>query len=226
MFDAPGMVAPGTNAPEIDARDAAYDHARVIALSDGVIAIAITLLGLELVPHVAGAVTGRELMRELLELAPRLVGYVLSFVVIGQFWDIHRTFFRHIHLVDSRIVWSNLLVLLWITLIPATAALLSSQVDEPAAVSLYAINLLLATMSLWFLWHYVSSAGYLRREGILEHADRFIDRYVLASLAGFGLAIPVAFVSTPVALAMVFFTATVARFVARRIVPPGHRWGR
>src|SRR5262249_7816982 len=148
----------------LEASASSYSRDRILALSDGVCAIAITLLVLDIVPHIADTVTGPALIHALLDMAPELAAYFLSFLVIGRFWDTHRTFFRYIQLADSRVVWANLSVLLWITLIPATAALLGSHWEEPAALTLYAVNLLLATASFWMLWRYALSAGYLRRK--------------------------------------------------------------
>jgi uncharacterized membrane protein len=107
-------------------RESSYSRDRIIAFSDGVFAIAITLLVLEIVPNIAHTVAGPQFVRDLLNMAPELVAYFLSFLVIGRFWDSHRVFFRFISVGDSRVSWINLLILLWITLIPATAARLLS----------------------------------------------------------------------------------------------------
>ena len=203
---------PSATAPGIST----YSRDRTLALSDGVFAIAITLLVLEIVPHIAENVTGRELARALLEMLPALVAYLLSFLVIGRFWDSHRIFFGYIHRADGRVIWANLAVLLWVTLIPATAALLGAHWAEPAALTLYAANLLLATTSLWALWRQAAAGGHLRREGLHARIDQYVDRYAGISFVGFALAIPAAFLSPPVALALVFLTASLARAIARR----------
>src|SRR4051812_31133976 len=213
--------------PPPDEGEASYNRDRVIALSDGVCAIAITLLGFGLVPHIADAVTGRELVRQLLELGPQLVAYLLSFLVIGRFWDYHRTFFRYIYLIDGRVVWTNMAVLLWITVIPATAALLGSPWQEPAAplpfavhpplggparlgshgrgrpaLVLYAATLLLVPASLGVLWQSVSWAGSRRGGGAQARTSRYVMRYVALSMLGFALAVLTVFVSPPVSLAL------------------------
>jgi uncharacterized membrane protein len=203
-----------------DPRASAYSRDRILALSDGVFAIALTLLVLELVPRIDEAVTGRALVGALLELWPELVAYLLSFLVIGRFWDTHRGLFRVVPLADNRVVWANLAVLLWVTLIPATAALLGAHWREPAALTLYAADLLLATASLWGLWRYVSSAGYLRREGLPAQAGPYVDRYCAISVAGYALVIPAAFLSPPVALVLVFLTTALARALAQRVLAP------
>jgi uncharacterized membrane protein len=213
-----GIVPTG---PAAEAGEPSDSRDRIVALSDGVVAIAITLLVLDIVPHIPDAVTGSQLVNELVAMAPRLVAYILSFVVIGRLWDYHRSFFRYIHRTDSRVIWVNLLALLWITLIPATAALLGSHWMEPVAVSLYAFNLILATASLWLLWRYVSSAGYVRHEELHVRTGQYIDRYVAITLVGYALAIPAAFLSTPVAFVIVFLSTVLARSIARQILAPG-----
>jgi uncharacterized membrane protein len=211
----PREPAPAT---ETAARgESAYNRGRIIGLSDAVFAIAITLLVLDIVPHIAETVTGVHLLHALLDMAPALAAYVLSFLAIGRLWDVHRTLFRYIPVADSRVVWTNLYVLLWVTLIPATAALLGSHLHEPPAVILYAINLLLATGALWVLWRTASSSGYLQREGLQTRVDPYIDRYAAASLVGYALAIPAAFLNPLIAFALVFLTTTFARAVARRV---------
>ncbi len=200
--------------------ESSYSRDRIMAFSDGVYAIAITLLGFGIVPNIAHTVTGPQLVRELLNLAPELVAYFLSFLVIGRFWDTHRVFFRHIMVGDARVSWINLLILLWITLIPATAALLGSHWQEPAALSLYALNLLLCILSYWLLWRSVSSTGYVREEGLHAASHLHLDQYAGLSALGYALVIPTAFLSPPLALALIFLTTTLARTISRRIFAP------
>ncbi len=209
-------------APAPETKGSSYSRDRVLTLSDGVFAIAITLLAFNIVPHIAATVTGSQFVRALWDLAPALVTYFLSFLVIGRFWDSHRSFFRYISLADSRVSWINLLVLLWITLIPATAALLGSHWQEPVALILYALDLVFTMMSYWLLWRYVSSARYLREEAVPATAPHYLERYIGFSAVGYTLAIPAAFLSPPVALGLIFLTSTLARILARRVLaaPP------
>jgi uncharacterized membrane protein len=195
-----------------------YSRDRLISLSDGVFSIAITLLVLDVVPHIADTVRDRQLVGELLGMVPSLVAYLLSFLVIGQFWNTHRTCFRFVFLADTRVVWANLSALLWVTLIPATAALLGSHLTEPVALALYAINLLLVVVSLWLLWRWATLAGYLRLEELHARSGTYVDKYAAISVFGFTLAIAAAFVSPPVALGLVFLTTTLARTLASRIL--------
>ena len=153
------------------------------------IAIAITLLVLEFVPHIAKEVTGRALVGALLEMWPELLAYFLSFLVIGRFWDTHRGFFEHIVVADARVVWTTLTFLLWVTLIPATAALLGSHWREPAALTLT------RPTSSWRPRRCggcggTSAAGYLRREGLNPRMEAYVDRFGAIGLAGYALVVP------------------------------------
>jgi len=195
-----------------------YSRDRLLALSDGVFAIAITLLALELVPHITKEMTGSDLVNALLDSWPELVAYLLSFLVIGSFWDNHRRYFEFIHRADTRVVRTNLLVLLWVTMIPASAALLGSHWFEPLVITIYAVNLLLVNVSFWVLWRYVSSADHVEREKLHIQTDSYIDRYVIAGIIGYALCIPVAFASPQLSLLLVFLTASFARVVARQVL--------
>jgi uncharacterized membrane protein len=206
--------------PVPETKGSSYSRDRVLTLSDGVFAIALTLLAFNIVPHIAATVTGSQFARALWDLAPVLVTYFLSFLVIGRFWDSHRTFFRFIYLADSRVSWINLLILLWITLIPATAALVGSHWQEPAALTLYALDLVLTMVSYWLLWRYVTSARYVREEAVPAMAPHYLARYIGFSVVGYTLAIPAAFLSPPVALGFIFLTSALARLLARRVLVP------
>jgi uncharacterized membrane protein len=203
---------------ETDASDESETLGRIITLSDGVFAIAITLLVLDIVPHIAASATGSEFVHQLRDMAPQITAYFLSFLVIGRFWDYHRTVFRFIKLGDSRVVWLNLIMLLWITLIPATAALLGSHWHEPSAIVLYGLNMILATASLWALWWYVRSAGYVRREKLHVASDRDIDRFLAISGVAYALAIAAAFINPLIALVLIFVGAALARILARQVL--------
>src|SRR5262245_45781763 len=103
-------------------KETIVDLVRLNALSDGVYAIAITLLILDIrIPEntLAGALSA-----SLVALAPRVLVYLISFIVIGGAWGSHQRMLSQIRRGDGPLVWFNLLSLLFVTLIPATAALL------------------------------------------------------------------------------------------------------
>ena len=89
---------------------------RMILFSDAVFAIAITLLIIEIkIPHFDDAITQQQLANALLKKLPEFLGFILSFVVIGQFWISHHRLFGYIMDYTPKLLWLNLLMLLWIT---------------------------------------------------------------------------------------------------------------
>src|SRR5215467_14868184 len=132
---------------------------RVLALSDGVFAIAATLLIIEVaVPVNAG---DARLSRALLGLWPRYLAYLLSFLVIARFWVVHRQTFHLIARFDSALIWLNLLLLMLVAFLPFPTAVLGQHVGSPAAAALYAISVGLVATASAACWWYASGRGRL-----------------------------------------------------------------
>ncbi len=115
------------------------EFSRIVAFSDGVFAIAITLLVLNLgVPeHLAGDDLGTVLWDQ----RQNLFAYALSFAVIGRFWIVHHRIFTDVTGFDSRLLSLNLFYLAWIVLIPFSSQVLGDHGGDPLAVVLYSVNL-------------------------------------------------------------------------------------
>ena len=140
---------------------------RLEAFSDGVFAIAITLLILEIkIPHLAGA--SPNLARALLSLWPAYLTYILTFVSVGIYWANHHFIYRLYRATDHLFNLLNVLFLMCVAFMPLPAAALGEYVTNPAtrraAVVFYAVGLLLPALSWLFAWLYAS------------HDYRLIDR--------------------------------------------------
>lgn len=127
---------------------------RVVAFSDGVFAIAITLLVLALgVPELPEATAAEELPGALRELAPQVLSYFIGFAVIGAFWRGHHAFTGLLRQFDSTLMTLNLALLAFISLMPFTTGLFGRYSDVELAVILYAANVIAAsaldTAMLW-----------------------------------------------------------------------------
>jgi len=124
---------------------------RLLALSDGVVAIAITLLVLQLnVPSpakLADPNSASELAVQLGHGADRLVSYVISFYVIAQFWLVHHRVFSRITGQQEGLAWWNFAFLFTVTIVPFTSDLLGEFSANPLAVDIFAVNLLLAVVA-------------------------------------------------------------------------------
>lgn len=122
---------------------------RLISLSDAVVAISLTLLVLQL--HVPDQLrnpnSASELATQLGKGGGQLVSYVISFYVIAQFWGVHRRIFRRASDEESVLEWWNFAFLFTITVMPFTSDLLGAYTQNPLAVDIFAVNLLLASLS-------------------------------------------------------------------------------
>jgi uncharacterized membrane protein len=121
---------------------------RLLALSDGVVAIALTLLVLQLaVPVVRDAESASALAAALGDRGDRLYSYAISFYVIAHFWLIHHRVFRRISGQREGLAWWNFAFLFTITVMPFTSDLLGQYPENPVAVAVFGGNLLLASLA-------------------------------------------------------------------------------
>lgn len=178
---------------------------RVEAFSDGVIAIAITLLILEIrVPAIEDA-SPDQLLQALRDLWPSYFGYIISFATIGIMWANHHSIFRVIARTDHYLILTNLLFLFFLATIPFPTALMAEYLGHPAervAVIVYSGWFLITALSYNLLWTYASRANRL----IDANADPAVvtsisSRFRLGPPA-YGLAFLLSFFSTPATLAL------------------------
>jgi len=120
---------------------------RLEAFSDGVIAVIITVLVLELkVPH-------SDRIEALLPIVPTFLSYVLSFVYVGIYWNNHHHMLQASARISGRVLWANLLLLFWLSLFPFTTAWMGENHFSALPTALYGSVLLMAALSYWLLQH-------------------------------------------------------------------------
>jgi uncharacterized membrane protein len=136
-----------------------HDPARVLALSDGVFAIIITLLVLEV--HVPELTKGHSLNEALAELRPSLVAFVISFILAGMYWVGHRDLFALIRRTDRGLVWLNILYLLPLSLLPFGAGLIGRYDTEPVALRIYGLLLVVIAAMRAVIWLYAINRPHL-----------------------------------------------------------------
>jgi len=127
---------------------------RLRALADGVFAIAMTLLVLDLRLPESGAVDDHELWSQLIGLGPQFAAFLLSFTMLGTFWLAEHTLLDRCTRSDRTLAWICVLYLFFVSTLPFSASTLAEHVDLAVAVGLYWANLagLGATLA-WQLWH-------------------------------------------------------------------------
>ena len=168
---------PGSLSPLNEATERRRGPERVLALTDGIFAIIITILVLEIA--VPSQLSGQSLREVLTELRPTLLAWVVSFLITGMYWAGHRDLFARIRFVNRDLVWLNLLFLLPACLIPFAASVLGKYPDEP--ISLYIYGVVMIAVSLMRLLNY----WYVMRRPRLLWAQSAPDRFwVVLAIAG------------------------------------------
>jgi uncharacterized membrane protein len=128
------------------------NNSRLEAFSDGVIAIIITIMVLELkVPH--GAT-----LDALAPLIPNFLSYVLSFIYVGIYWNNHHHMLHTCESVSGPILWANLHLLFWLSLFPVTTAWIGENHLAAAPSVLYGVVLLMAALAYWLLQQVIIAA--------------------------------------------------------------------
>jgi uncharacterized membrane protein len=181
---------------------------RLEAFSDGVLAIIITIMVLELkIPH-----DGR--LEELLPLLPVLLSYVLSFVYIGIYWNNHHHMLHATRIVNGAMLWANLHLLFWLSLIPFATGWMGENHFTPGPAMVYGVVLLMAAIAYWLLQRVI-----IRAQG----SDSLLQKAIGGDWKGklspvlYALAIALAFWQRWISIALYVFVALIWLVPDRRI---------
>jgi uncharacterized membrane protein len=191
---------------------------RVVALSDGVFAIVITILVLEIA--VPPNLSTDSLQEVLEQLRPTLQAWVVSFLITGMYWIAHRDLFARVRFVNRDLVWLNLLFLLPASLIPFAASVLGQYPNEPLAIDIYgAVMILVSVMRLVVYWYVV------RRPHLLWPGDvagrSWIGYGLVASpIVVYAIAMAIA-ATSPTASIILFFAVSVLYFLLITVLRKG-----
>ncbi len=181
---------------------------RIEAFSDGVIAIIITIMVLELhVPHGADwSVLG--------PLVPLFLTYVMSFVFLGIYWNNHHHMLQATSRVNGKILWANLYLLFWLSLIPFATGWMGQNHAAPVPTAVYGIVLLCAAVA-----YAILQAAIIAEEGATSKLRAAVgnDAKGKSSMALYAIAIPLAFVKSWIAIAIYVGVALMWLIPDRRI---------
>jgi uncharacterized membrane protein len=181
---------------------------RFEAFSDGVLAIIITIMVLELkVPH-------GESFEALRPLTPVFLSYLLSFVYLGIYWNNHHHMLHATHKVTGPMLWANLHLLFWLSLVPFATGWMGENHFAPATAALYGVVLLMAAIAYYILQQLIiASQG---PDSILKKAVGNDWKGKLSPIV-YITAIPMAFLSRWVSLGLYVFIALIWLVPDRRI---------
>jgi len=168
--------------------------ARLETLTDGIFAIAMTILVLNIrLPDLAAGETSGDLFLKLGQLWPTLASFIISFIVLAMFWVAHHTEFRYIKKLDHKLIWLNMFYLLFVSLLPFSAALLGRYPGNQAAVIVYGVHLTAMILVHYFMWRHASIHKSLVPEDLDPRVNKLADRLAIFGISTYIIAISVSF---------------------------------
>ena len=196
------------------------EFGRALAFSDGLFAIAMTLLIVSIaVPGISNEDSVKDLADALNDLTPEFISFFISFAVIGRYWLAHHQFFSLLGSVDGALLVFNLIYLAFVAFLPFPTALLGDYFENPLSVAIYAANVAAVSGMEVVLFRHAYRAGLLEKQ-IPENIYRYGVLMSFSPVLFFILSIPVAFISTTLAVAM-WFLAVPFGIIANRWKPEG-----
>jgi uncharacterized membrane protein len=190
---------------------------RLEAFSDGVIAILITIMVLEL------KIPGGPVRAALVTVAPRFFTYLMSFVALAIYWNNHHHMLHATERVNAAVLWANMHLLFWLSLIPATTAWMGENSFATLPTAAYGMDLLLSGVAYSILLQTI-----IKAQGPSSKLAEAVgdDRKGRMSLLFYAVAIPLAFVNRWVAVGLYVLVAAVWFIPDRRMLGEEHREGR
>jgi uncharacterized membrane protein len=159
---------------------------RIAGLSDGVFAIAMTLIVLEIrIPGLPAGATEGDLWSAILTLGPRFVTYALSFLTLGIFWAGQQTQLNHFDRADRDLSWIHVAFLAAVALMPFSTSLLAEFITFRLAILVYWANIYVLGMVLFGSWLYAVRAGLLK-DDVGPEVGHAIKRRILVAQALYG----------------------------------------
>lgn len=191
---------------------------RIVFFSDAVMAIAITLLAIDIrIPEIDPALATVELPVQLANIAPNLLTFLISFTVIGIYWISHHRHFSYIKRYDTRLMSLNLLFLFFIACMPFVASLLGRYPSVPISAAAYSLEVAALGFSIALIWRYASKNHRLIDPDLEAGTLRAINVRLWAAPLMFLLAVPFAFVNL-LAVILVWWFSPLVVLLATRVL--------
>lgn len=190
---------------------------RIEAFSDGVFAIVITLLVLELrVPHVEHGADFYELARAVGNLAPKFLSFLLSFVFVAIFWATHHQFFHQLRHSTRGLLWFNNLFLLTVTFLPFPTALLGEYYRNKFAVMFFGLEMIFSIGAILLMRYYATYKAKLLKP---EADETQIRKALIAGIVAVGVyivAVILSFYNSNAAIVILLLTPFLYLFLQRK----------
>jgi len=178
---------------------------RMEALSDGVFAVAFTLLVLEIrVPVDASIRTEHDLITAFSLLMPKMLSYFMSFLTLGIFWMGHSLQYQFIEKSDRNLNWISLFFLLFVSLIPFTTAFLSEHIAFKFAIAIYWLNILLLGVVIYIHWDYAIHHDFIQlRDEQRKIVDKAVRKRIVYAQSLYAVGALMCFVNTYISIGII-----------------------
>jgi uncharacterized membrane protein len=178
---------------------------RIEALSDGVFAIAMTLLVLDIRVPVSESIRAEsDLWQLFFSLTPSLLSYFLSFLTLGIFWTGQTVQFNYIVRSDRHLNWLAIFFLMFVSLLPFTTSFLSRHIEFRLSIGIYWLNIVAMGFILLLHWNYAVRMGYLNIEGDEKvRIHRFIRKRILTAQSLYALSALLSFINTYLSISLI-----------------------
>jgi uncharacterized membrane protein len=196
------------------------EFSRVLAFSDGMFAIAMTLLVVGIgIPELRDETSVGELWDDFGQTKQEIISFFISFAVIGRYWVAHHRFFARVEALSYGLIWQNLIYLGFIAFLPFPTALLGNYFDNPLAVGSYAVSVAIISGLEVVLFRRAHDDGLLAGE---MPADVYRWGVITSTLPVlfFFASVPIAFLSTGLAVLTWFLSVPVQILWLNRRMPP------
>jgi uncharacterized membrane protein len=189
------VIEPDVNASQQRRLSSPIPTARIETLTDGVFAIVMTILVFNFHTPLKEIVAQFGLLHELGNLVPNLIGYVITFVILGVLWVGHHNQFFYIRRADRVLLWINIFFMMVVALLPFSAELLSEYGQDRVSIIIYNLNLVLAEVLLFVHWWYATRDHHLLGQHIEPGVRMMVVRRILTPAVLYLVAIAVSLIS-------------------------------
>lgn len=175
---------------------------RIEAFSDGVIAIIVTILILEIhVPEIH-TLTNMGAWQAIIPILPKLAGFLISFVTVAIFWVNHHHFFHPIEKSNGALMWYNNHLLFWLAVVPFVTAFLGDYPTQPVIVALYGFVLFMAALAFTLMIHFVFFKSMLLPESVTPQVRKMQFKRSWIGVGLYGASVLLAFVHPYISLSI------------------------
>ncbi len=191
---------------------------RIEAFSDGVIAIIITLMILEIkVPSIESTATSQEIWTKVQGMMEPFIAYVLSFVMVGVLWVNHHQFLRQLKHSDRNLLWYNLHLLFWMSILPIPTNFLGQDFKRPEITALYGFVMFMCAFAFLLMREYVNRHDHLFIDNLALDLRKKARRKLMSSVVLYGISIFAGYISVYISIG-IFVLIPAAYFIPTNII--------